>query len=155
MNDCPGKVNDYSGKSGAKKGWKTKKRPPEKPSDREANWISRWKMRGKSRISANTSHFYIKSLGRRLYQNWRPNMPKCPDFNSHTAISGQRGKKLVGGLENRSEGRKTGQPCAARVCGFYKWLLIPIARDSCWCSRHYAIKLCKPAWEYMGKAPDS
>ena len=31
-------------------------------------------MRGKSRISANSSHFYIKSLGRQFYQNYRPNM---------------------------------------------------------------------------------
>ena len=80
----PGQSERLLGKARGEKGLKNEKRPPEKPSDRDANWISTWKMRGKSRISANFSHFYIKSLGRQLYQNWRPNMVETEGFEPLT-----------------------------------------------------------------------
>jgi hypothetical protein len=40
------------------------------------------KMRGKGRISANSSHFYIKILARAFYQNTRANMEKVGYFDT-------------------------------------------------------------------------
>lgn len=86
------KLNDYSwkwtiarqsewllGEQGLEKAAESKKSADRNDERPRAIWISKWEMRGNSWISAISSHFWAKSLGRLFYQNNLPNMEKNPN----------------------------------------------------------------------------
>lgn len=91
VNDCPAKwtiapeSERLLGERGQKRAAESKKSAARNDERPRAIWISKREMRGNSWISAISSHFWAKSLGRLFYQNNLPNMaervgfePTCP-----------------------------------------------------------------------------
>ena len=69
------------GEQGLEKAAESKKSADRNDERPRAIWISKREMRGNSWISAISSHFWTKSLGRLFYQNNLPNMAKDCCFN--------------------------------------------------------------------------